>query len=116
MLWSRSEKRYFDLLSEYVLQLIYFVHQPIGDLLRLRPRDITSLVTGLLKVEEEVGLIKSQLVPLAAVDGFSNKAKGQTIDFKKKDAVEILKSIFGQPNKTQSNNGVNDAKLSDSKS
>ena len=65
--------------------------------LELTPLAAYSLLESLNKLEEEVGLVKSQLVPYWLVQSFTKKGGllRRKIDLKQKGALNLLKSYFG---------------------
>lgn len=67
----------------------------LSDIWWLTKRQLSGLVTELNKIEEEVGLIKSQLVPLWLATSFTSKRRSRKVDLRKKGALDVLKTMFG---------------------
>jgi hypothetical protein len=100
LLYSNLQSQVINSIQSVVLQLVYYFKQPIGDIVKLTPYQLFSLGKGLLATEEEVGLIKSALVPLALAGGGSKKRQ-QTFDITRPGATELLASMFGGLNKSK---------------
>lgn len=68
----------------------------LGDIWWLTKKQLSGLVVELNKIEDEVGLVKAQLVPLWLASSFSSRrSRARRVNLQRKGAVEVLKSIFG---------------------
>ncbi len=108
LLWSNLQPQVFKSLYNTIIQLIYFVHQPLDSLLKRTHKELLLLANGLLELEDEVGLIKSQLVPLALAGGTTKKR--QPINLTSKDAVSKVAQYFNIKIEPQGNKPPGDNK------
>jgi len=60
----------------------------------MTPRQLDSLLVELNKIEEETGLVKSQLVPLWLVNAFGKKGRHRKVDLRSTNALEQLKLLL----------------------
>jgi len=61
----------------------------------MTPHQLNSLVDELNKIEEEVGLVKSQLVPLWLVNALDKKGgRKRRIDLRSANALDQLKLLL----------------------
>ena len=60
----------------------------------MTPRHLDSLISELNKIEEEVGLVKSKLVPLWLVNALDKKGGRRKIDLRSANALDQLKLLL----------------------
>lgn len=73
----------------------YFYEISFSDALGFTTYELSTILTKLNKLEEEIGIVKSKLVPYWSLKKHAPK-RTITIDLRHKDALSLLKAYFGK--------------------